>query len=92
MALKTDKLTASELATAANARRFTPLQSATLDAMLRTGRRYGVSVTKGRYIVSIGSYALNAKGETSGACDIEKLADFATADVDHVIAYLDRMA
>ena len=89
--MKTDRLTASEVSTAANARRFTPLQSATLDAMLRTGRRYGVSVAKGRYIVSVGSYALNAKGETTGACDIENLTDFATSDVDHVIAYLDAL-
>ncbi len=92
MALKTDKLTAAEMARIPTVPRVTPLQIATLNAKARTGRRYGVSVAKGRYYVGVLSYALNANGETSGAADVEELADFATSDVDHLIAYLDRMA
>jgi hypothetical protein len=90
--MKTDRLTASELATATTAHRYNPLQAATLDARIRTGRRYGVSVAKGRYIIDAVSYALNAKGNTTGAADVETLASFLVSDVDHVIAYLDAIA
>jgi len=89
--MKTDRLTAAELATAATARRFNDLQSATLDARIRTGRRYGVSVAKGKYHVDVVSFALNAKGNTTGAADVEILAVFPTVDVDHVVAYLNAL-
>jgi hypothetical protein len=92
MALKTDKLTASELARLPNVPIFNELQGATLAAKARTGRRYSVSAAKRRYHVQILSFALNGKGDTTGGADIEKLADFAISDIDHVIAYLDRVA
>lgn len=90
--MKTDRLTASELATATTAHRYNPLQAATLEARLRSGRRYGVSVSKGRYIVDVVSYAVTAGGKTTGAADVEKLVSFPVSDVDRVIAYLDAIA
>jgi len=86
--MKTDQLTAAEIARLPGVPRITPLQIATLDAKARTGRRYGVSVSKGRYVVSLVSFALNAKGETTGGASEQNLASFPVADVADVIAYL----
>lgn len=92
MTLKTDKLTAAEMARLPTVPRITPLQIATLNAKARTGRRFTVSVAKGRYMVNVASYALNAAGDITGGADVAGLADFATSDFDRVIAYLDRLA
>jgi hypothetical protein len=89
--MKTDKLTAKEIARLPSVPRITPLQAATLAAKARTGRRYMVSVSKGRHLVSLASYALNAKGDTTGGADVQELASFPTSDVPAVVAYLDTL-
>ena len=71
--MKTDRLTAHEIAFKQGVSIISALQRATIEASLRTGRRYGVQVGAGKYDVVVTKFALNVKGDTRGTADVEIL-------------------
>jgi hypothetical protein len=88
--MKTERLTAREIAKIDGAPRINALQVATLAAAKRTGLRLGISVEQGIFHVNALAFAINSAGKATGAADVRPLASFRAAD--EAAAYLDRMA
>jgi hypothetical protein len=80
MTVKTERLTAREIAKIDGAPRISALQVATLDAAKRTGLRLGVAVEKGAYHVNAMAFATNSAGRTVGGADVRRIGTFWTAD------------
>lgn len=88
--LKTESLTAAELAEIPSIKIRCDLQRATLAARRATGIRYGTAVAAGVFQVGVIAYAINRKGEPTGRGSVRVVADGMT--MAEAAQYLDAIA